>query len=174
MAMDRRAAFEEAVAPHLGAAWNLARWLLRDATDAEDVLQESIARSLSHFEGFRGGNPRAWLLAIVRNTCYRFLEARGKAPAEFDEEAHVIDLPLPEPERQLLRSVEAKEINDAVAALQPEFREAFVLRELEGLSYKEIAAVAGIPIGTVMSRLSRARAELQRRLAHERPMERSR
>jgi RNA polymerase sigma-70 factor (ECF subfamily) len=173
--MSRRAAFEQAVSPHLAAAWNLARWLLRDTHDAEDVLQESIARALAHFDGFRGTSARPWLLAIVRNTCFRMLESRGRAPAPLEEEAHaVIDLPQRDPERQLLRSVEAREINDAVAALLPEFREVFILRELEGLSYKEIAEVAGIPLGTVMSRLSRARADLQRRLAHERPKEQAR
>jgi len=161
--------FERAIAPHMRAAYNLARWLVRNPSDAEDVLQEAYVRAFRHFGSFRGERMGAWLLAIVRNACWSFI-ARNRAGTEdvFDEErdsAAVVSLQLPpEPDAQLLRGDQARRIQDEVTALRPEFREAFVLRELEGLSYKEIAEVTAVPIGTVMSRLSRARRELQARL----------
>jgi RNA polymerase sigma-70 factor (ECF subfamily) len=161
-------AFERALGPHMRAAWNLARWLVRDPADAEDVLQEACMRAFRHFDGFRGERPRGWLLSIVRNVCWSFLSRRGVSEEAFDEErdtASVVPLQLtPEPEAQLERSDQARRIREEVQALRPEFRETFVLRELEGLSYKEIAEVTAVPIGTVMSRLSRARRELQARL----------
>jgi RNA polymerase sigma factor (sigma-70 family) len=168
IAGTKTAEFERAMGPHLRAAWNLARWLVRDPSDAEDVLQEAFMRAFRHFETFRGNGARSWLLAIVRNSCWSFIARRGEAKEVFDEEletATVVRLQdLPEPEAQLLRSEQAKRIEDEVAALRPEFREAFVLREVEGMSYKEIADVTAVPLGTVMSRLSRARRELQARL----------
>ena len=164
----KTAEFERVMGPHLRAAYNLARWLVREPSDAEDALQEAFMRAFRHFDTFRGERARSWLLAIVRNSCWSFIARRGEAKEEFDEErdsAAVVPLQLvAEPEAQLLRSDQAKRIQEEVAALRPEFREAFVLREVEGMSYKEIAEVTGVPIGTVMSRLSRARRELQARL----------
>jgi RNA polymerase sigma-70 factor (ECF subfamily) len=166
---SRTGEFERAIVPHLGSAWNLARWLMRGSADAEDVLQEAYLRAFRHFDSFRGGNARGWLLAIVRNVCWTWM-ARGRPedqPLPLDDERDtVVALQRPaEPEEQLLRADQVRRIDQEVEALRPEFREAFLLRELEGLSYKEIAEVAGVPIGTVMSRLSRARRELQQRLA---------
>jgi RNA polymerase sigma-70 factor (ECF subfamily) len=162
-------AFQRALAPHMRAAWNLARWLVREPADAEDVLQEAYVRAFRHFETFHGERARGWLLSIVRNACWSFLSRRGEAQEPFDEEldtASVVPLQVtPEPEAHLVRSDQARRIQEEVQALRPEFREAFILRELEGLSYKEIADVTAVPIGTVMSRLSRARRELQARLA---------
>jgi RNA polymerase sigma-70 factor (ECF subfamily) len=160
------ASFEQLVLPHLGAGYNLARWLLRNDHDAEDVMQEAMVRAFRFFEGFRGDNPRAWLLTVVRNAAYSFLQqnrARELA-TEFDEELTVEAESVrgPEtPEVLLLRSAQQRVLNEAVEALPVEFREVFVLRELEGMSYKEIADLARIPIGTVMSRLSRARRQLR-------------
>jgi RNA polymerase sigma factor (sigma-70 family) len=150
------ARFEEVVGPHLNAAYELARWLLRDAVEAEDALQEASMRALRAYEGVL--NPRAWLLTIVRNVCFSRMERR-EVP---NDDAAVVHLQRhPNPDAALESAAIAHNINEAVAALPPEFREVFVLRELEGLSYKEIADVAQIPMGTVMSRLSRAREALQ-------------
>jgi RNA polymerase sigma-70 factor (ECF subfamily) len=159
---DRAGPFEEQILPHARAAWNLARWLLRNDHDAEDVMQEAILRALRSFDGFRGDNPRAWLLAVVRNSAYSFLQQNRarELGTPFDEELHAEPAAIT-PEVLLLRSAQKRSLDEAVDALPVEFREVFVLRELEGLSYKEIAAVARIPIGTVMSRLSRARRQLQ-------------
>ena len=160
-------AFQRALGPHMRAAFNLARWLVRDPVDAEDVLQEAYVRAFRHFDTFRGERARGWLLSIVRNACWSFLSRRGEAEEPFDEErdtAAVVPLQLAEPEAQLVRGEQARRIQEEVQALRPDFRETFILRELEGLSYKEIAEVTGAPIGTVMSRLSRARRELQARL----------
>lgn len=160
-------AFQRAMGPHMRDAWNLARWLVRDPADAEDVLQEAYVRAFRHFEAFRGERARGWLLSIVRNACWSFLSRRGEVQEPFDEErdtpAVVVQI-TPEPEAQLVRVDQARRIQEEVQALRPEFREAFVLRELEGLSYKEIAEITNVPLGTVMSRLSRARRELQIRL----------
>ena len=156
--------FEQLVVPHLRAGYNLARWLLRNDHDAEDVMQEAVIRAFRHFAGFAGSSPRAWLLAVVRNCAYTFLHQNRARELndEFDETVPNEDVPGPEsPEVLLLRSARLKMLNDAVEALPVEFREVFVLREMEGLSYKEIAGVAGVPIGTVMSRLARARRRLQ-------------
>ncbi len=162
------AAFEETTRPHLPAAWNLARWLLRDDHEAEDALQDACVRALRFFGGFNGTNARAWLLAIVRNTCYSRLQQRrtgDQSPAEGGSDAPSEGPAPPDgPEVVLLRAETGRLLEDALARLPIEYREAFVLREMEGLTYREIADVAGIPIGTVMSRLSRARAELQRAL----------
>src|SRR5947209_1315644 len=147
--------------PHLQAGYNLARWLLRNDHDAEDVVQEAVVRAFRHFGGFAGSSPRGWLLAVVRNSAYTFLQQ--KRTRELNVELSEEEEPAaPEtPEVLLLRSARIRMLNDAVEALPVEFREIFVLREMEGLSYKEIAGVAGVPIGTVMSRLARARRRLQ-------------
>jgi RNA polymerase sigma factor (sigma-70 family) len=158
--------FEEAMLPHLAAAYNLARWLTRNGADAEDLVQDAYLRALKAFDGFRGDNGRAWLLRIVRNTCYTWLQENREheLTAAFDEETHVTEDSSSDPETLLLRSADKQFLNEALERLPLEFREVIVLRELEGLSYKEIAELAGIPVGTVMSRLARARERLQQLL----------
>jgi len=164
---DRVASFEQLVLPHMPAGYNLARWLLRNDHDAEDVMQEAIVRAFRFFDGFSGTNPRAWLLSVVRNSAYTFLHQNRarELGTEFDEALHTEPasngLTSETPEVLLLRSAQQRFLNEAVEALPVEFRDVFVLREMEGLSYKEIAELARIPIGTVMSRLSRARRQLQ-------------
>ncbi len=164
---EQSARFELAVVPHLDAAYNLARWLTRNDHDAEDVVQEAFLRALRFFGGFRGGDARAWLLKIVRNTCYTWLhQNRAKQPdTVFDEEVHVPESAGDNPETLVLRGADERLVRQALEELPDQFREAMVLRELEGLSYKEIAEVAGISIGTVMSRLSRARLRMEKALA---------
>ena len=160
----RRGRFEAAILPHLDAAYNLARWLTRHDDDAEDVVQTACLRALRFFDGFQGGNARAWLLTIVRNTCYSWLAQHRdqQLATPFDEEIHSVEPAAGgDPEAELLRHADAALLRQGFAALPLPFREAMVLREIEGLHYKEIAAVAGIPIGTVMSRLARARRLLQ-------------
>jgi len=160
---NQRADFEAIVLPHLDAAYNLARWLLRDENDAKDAVQDAYLRAFRFFDGFRGGDGRGWLLTIVRNACYTWL--RRARPDElqvtFDEESHGTEGGGSSPEVDLLRNADAQSLKDALERLPVGLREAIVLRELEGLSYAEIAAVADIPIGTVMSRLSRGRRRLQ-------------
>jgi RNA polymerase sigma-70 factor (ECF subfamily) len=159
--------FEQTVLPHLDAAYNLARWLTRNDQDAEDVVQDAFVRALRFFGGFRGGDARAWLLAIVRNTSYDFL--RRHRPQEvtdaFDEEIHSTAVQSATPETQLIRRGDQVLVRQALEQLPLPWREVIILRELEELSYKEIAEVSGIRIGTVMSRLARARARLQQLLA---------
>jgi RNA polymerase sigma-70 factor (ECF subfamily) len=153
--------FETLVLPHLDAAHNLARWLLRGGADAEDVTQEAMLRAYRFFGGFHGGDVRAWLLQIVRNTCFTWMEKNrhGKDMTEFDEELH--GPPGPNPEALAIAADSRGQLTQALEALPPRFREVIVLRELEGCSYKEIATITSIPIGTVMSTLSRARRQLQ-------------
>jgi RNA polymerase sigma-70 factor (ECF subfamily) len=158
----KRALFEAAVLPHLGAAYNLARWLTRNDHDAEDVTQEAYLRALRFFEGFRGGDARAWLLAIVRNTCFTWLKRNH--PREVQEtigEQEENAGSTVSPEDELIQKADAQVIQQALEDLPLEFREVVVLREMEGLSYKEIAELVDIPLGTVMSRLARARKRLQ-------------
>jgi RNA polymerase sigma factor (sigma-70 family) len=152
--------FEQFVLPHLDAAVNLARWLLRNPHDAEDVAQESILRAYRFFTSFRGGDARAWLLQIVRNTCYTWLEKRVPAElvTEFNEELHHVL--LPNPETIAVQAGDRAKLKAALELLPVRAREVIVLRELEGCSYKEISEVTGIPMGTVMSTLSRAREKL--------------
>jgi len=155
------ARFEQAVLPHLDAAFNLARWLTRNDADAADVVQESFLRAFKFFGGFRGGDTRAWLLTIVRNACYTWLR-RNKVhelATPFDEEAHGGE--GDDPETELLEDADREILRQALEALPVEFREVVVLRELEGLSYKKIAGIADVPVGTVMSRLARARKRLR-------------
>ncbi|MGE5306615.1 MAG: sigma-70 family RNA polymerase sigma factor [Alphaproteobacteria bacterium] len=158
--------FENSVLPHLDAAYNLARWLTRNGQDAEDAVQEAYLRAFRFFGGFRGGNTRAWLLKIVRNTCYTQLQ--NNRPQDlatmFDEEIHGEDDGSTNPETLLLRSADSQLLRRALEELPVNFREVLVLRELEGLSYKEIAEVSNIPPGTVMSSLSRARERLRQSL----------
>ena len=160
-------AFDQVVLPHLDAAYNLAGWLTRNEHDAEDVVQEAFLRALKFFGGYHGGNPRAWLLTIVRNSCYDWLRRNrpSEVPAEFDEELHSPVDPSPTPEDRVMEQADRLRIRAALEALPLPWREVLILRELEGLSYKEIADVAGIKIGTVMSRLARARSGLQQQLA---------
>jgi RNA polymerase sigma-70 factor, ECF subfamily len=160
-------AFDQVVLPHLDAAYNLARWLTRNGHDAEDVVQEAFLRALKFFGGFHGGNPRAWLLTIVRNSCYDWLRRNrpSEVPAEFDEELHSPVDPSPTPEDLVMGQADRVRLREALETLPLAWREVLILRELEGLSYKEIADVAGIKIGTVMSRLARARSGLQQQLA---------
>jgi RNA polymerase sigma-70 factor (ECF subfamily) len=169
---ERLARFEQAILPHLGAAYNLARWLTRNAHDADDVVQEAYLRAYQFFDGFHGGDGRAWLLRIVRNTCYTWLEKNrpGSATA-FDEERHSSDSREAGPEAPLIAGEDRELLRQALAELPDEYREAIVLRELEGLSYRDIAAVTGAPIGTVMSRLARGRERLRESLARRLPEE---
>ncbi len=165
-ATDERGRFEQALLPHLGAAYNLARWLTRDEHDAEDVVQEAYLRALKSFGGFHAADGRAWLLAIVRNACYTWLQKKRlrQAATTFDEEIHSVDAGASTPVTLLLQKENKQAVHQAVEELPVDLREVVVLRELEGLSYKEIAAVADIPMGTVMSRLARARERLQKSL----------
>ena len=160
-------AFDQVVLPHLDAAYNLARWLTRNGHDAEDVVQEAFLRALRFFGGFHGGNARAWLLAIVRNTCYDWLRRNrpSEVAASVDEELHGAVDPSPTPEDRVMEQADRLRLREALETLPLAWREVLILRELEGLSYKEIADVAGIKIGTVMSRLARARSGLQQQLA---------
>ena len=159
-----RMRFEQVVLPHLDAAFNLSRWLLRSRADAEDVAQEAMLRAYRFFRGFHGGDARAWLLQIVRNTCYTWLEKNRPVElmTEFDEELH--PQPANNPESLAIASDDRDRLGRALETLPPRFREVLVLRELEGCSYKEISAITSIPIGTVMSALARARQRLQRAL----------
>src|SRR5213595_326449 len=157
------ASFEELMLPHLDAAHNLARWLLRNEQDAQDVVQEAYLRAFKSFGGFHGSNGRAWLLTIVRNTSYTLLKKNQAVDltTTFDEELHASGQESVSPETILERSEDAALIREAINELPAEFREILTLRHQEGLSYKEIADVAQIPPGTVMSRLARARAKLR-------------
>jgi len=163
---DERARFEETIMPHLDAAYNLARWLTRNEHDAQDVVQDAFLRAFKYFGGFHGGNSRSWLLSIVRNTAYTWLQKNRKQELTtvFDEEIHDIEDTSANPEVLLLNNSDQQEIRRAVEQLPVEFREVMILRELEGMSYKEIAEMADVPIGTVMSRLARARKQLQQSL----------
>jgi len=155
----KRARFEALALPHLDAAFNLARWLARDDQDASDIVQDAFLRAFDAFDGLRGDNARPWLLAIVRNTCFSWLARNrpGALHVPYDEEMHAQADIEADPERLALGAEERGRIDAALGRLPLEFREAIVLRELEELSYKEIAAVLAIPIGTVMSRLARGR-----------------
>jgi RNA polymerase sigma-70 factor, ECF subfamily len=153
--------FERLVLPHLDDAYTLARYLLRDEHDAQDAVQEAVLRGLRYFESFRGDDARAWLLTIVRNYCYTWLRDRaGRATVPFsdDETTEIADAHATDD--LVLQSSESERIHAAVDALPTELREVIVLRELNELSYKEISEVVGVPMGTVMSRLSRARNRL--------------
>jgi RNA polymerase sigma-70 factor (ECF subfamily) len=160
---DRR--FEELVLPHLNAAYNLARWLARDANDADDVVQDACVRALKYVGSLHGSDARAWFLTIVRHAFYDWL-GRNRPSEIVQDDGTALDAAIDhaavDPEQSASRNDQTQALVDAVAALPLQYREVLVLRELEDLSYKEIARVADIPIGTVMSRLARARAMLQR------------
>ena len=164
--------FEAIALPHLDAAYNLARWLTRNDHDAEDVVQEAMLRAMRYLGGFRGEGARPWLLQIVRNTCWSWLKenrpAERVALADDEGDAAWHELAAPagdEPPSIAMRKADRALIDQAIAALPPAFREVLVLRELEDLSYAEIARIVEIPIGTVMSRLARARALMRSALA---------
>jgi RNA polymerase sigma-70 factor (ECF subfamily) len=155
---DRRLKFEQTVLPHIDAAYNLARWLTRNDQDARDVVQDSMLRAYRFFDGLRG-EARPWLLALVRNACMTWLKANRPAElAGVDPASPGLEAVDDEtPETLALRALDRRMVNEALAALPALFREALILRELEDLSYKDIARITGAPVGTVMSRLSRAR-----------------
>jgi RNA polymerase sigma factor (sigma-70 family) len=160
--VDVPRSFEEVVLPHLDAAFNYARWLTKNDADAEDVVQDAYLRALRFFSSLRGEDARAWLLTIVRNTWYgRFPRRAGSTVMTVagEEEDHRADASL-DPEAQMIQQQTVGQVRRALETLPTDFREVLVLRELEGLSYKEIAAIVGIPLGTVMSRLARARERL--------------
>lgn len=160
---DKLAGFEHSIMPHMGAAYNLARWLAGNEPDAQDVVQEAYLRAFKFFGGFRGGNSRCWLLRIVRNAFYDWLtrnRQEGKVTT-FEEELHDTPAENGAPDTLLLEKANHEMLHQAIAELPVEFRETLILRELEGFSYKEIADVAEVPLGTVMSRLARAREHLR-------------
>ena len=161
------ASFEDVMLPHLDAAHNLAKWLLRNEEDAKDVVQEAYLRAFKSFGGFHGSNGRAWLLTIVRNTSYTLLKKNRAADltTTFDEEIHAASDESASPAIIVEHAEDAERVTKAMDELPAEFREILVLRHQEGLSYKEIADIAQIPPGTVMSRLARARAKLREYLA---------
>jgi RNA polymerase sigma-70 factor, ECF subfamily len=166
--LAKREGFEQTVLPHLDAAYNLARWLTRNEQDAQDVTQEACLRAFRFFDGYQGGNMRAWLLTIVRNTCYTWLRQNRPpgSPVEFDEEIHSDESTGgADPEIQALASADKETLRRALEELPDVFREALVLRELEGMSYKEIADVTSVSLGTVMSRLARGRTRLRESLS---------
>jgi len=168
---DKCLRFERAIMPHLDAAYNLARWLMRNDADAEEAVQEAYLRAYRYFDGFRGEDGRAWLLAIVRNSCYT---QHGRLPGsgaseEFDELVHSVDTDSAggngrgsrDPEALAITQADSDRVNRAIESLPLAFREVLVMREIEELSYKEIAKIIDIPLGTVMSRLARGRHLLQ-------------
>jgi RNA polymerase sigma-70 factor (ECF subfamily) len=160
------ASFEQEILPHLDAAYNLARWLTRNEHDAQDVVQEAYLRALRFFPGFRGGNARAWLMKIVRNACYTWLRINRplQEATEFEEGYFPRDSRILNPEETMLQTDSSILVRKALEMLAPNFREVLILRELEGMSYQEIADITGMPAGTVMSSLSRARGHLRQTL----------
>jgi RNA polymerase sigma-70 factor, ECF subfamily len=160
--------FEALVLPQLGAAYNLARWLTRNDHDAEDVAQEAYLRAFRFFDGFRGGDVRAWLLTIVRNTYYTWLTNNRlrDLSSPLEDEEWELESKAPDPELNAIQTSERHRLEQAIEELPTEFREVLILRELEGMTYKEISDITDIPLGTVMSRLARARKRLQQCLAN--------
>jgi len=172
---EKLSRFEEAILPHLDAAYNLARWLVRNDHDAEDIVQEACYRGLKYFSTFRGENCRAWLLAIVRNTGYDWLKQKRPndlvtisdedPPTDSVERMDHLAIETSNPETLLIQHADQEMLKQALEALPAEFREVMILREIEEMSYKEISGVCDIPLGTVMSRLARGRKQLQQYLA---------
>jgi RNA polymerase sigma-70 factor, ECF subfamily len=163
--------FEELFLPHLDAAYNLARWIVERDQDAQDVVQEAYARALKSFSGFRGVNPRAWLLTIVRNTAYNWIQKhlREENLIPFDEKIHAV--PVGDSRSESSYEKRKQQLQEALTRLPPDFREVLVLYEFEGWSYKEMASALNVPIGTVMSRLSRARRRLQEAISELQDLE---
>jgi RNA polymerase sigma-70 factor (ECF subfamily) len=159
--------FEAVVLPHLDAGYSLARWLTRGRGDAEDVVQEALVRALTYFPGFRGANARGWFLQIVRNAAYASLSLNRGVPEPAVPDEETLRDPGDDPEAALIRRRGRADLARLIAALEVELRETLILREFEELSYKEIAQVTGAPIGTVMSRLWRARRCLAMAIRHE-------
>ena len=151
------------ILPHLDSAYNLARWLTGNEHDTEDVVQDAYLRAVKFFDSFRGGDARPWLLTIVRHACYDWLERNRshQSLTVFDEELHSDQDDSLDPAQLVLRQENQEMLRQALSELPVEFREVLVLRELEGLSYKEIAAITSLPPGTIMSRLARARERLR-------------
>jgi RNA polymerase sigma factor (sigma-70 family) len=158
--------FEASISPHLGAAYQLALWMTRTPADAEDIVQEAFLRAFAAFETFRGESPKPWLLTIVRNTTLTWLRRSKGSQMTFDELTgnDIPREPSPGPEARMLASCDRDQVRNALQQLPAEFREALVLRKIEGLSYREIASLSEVPLGTVMSRLSRGREWLKRLL----------
>ena len=176
-AQEKLRRFEEQISPNLKSAYNLAKWLTRSHEDAEDIVQEAFLRAFSAFESFHGEDAKphvakAWLLTIVRNTSMTWLKRNRNAGATigFEETPQDPTEGSPDPEEILLISCDREQVRQALEQLPSDFREAVVLREMEGLSYKEISATIGVPLGTVMSRLSRGRDWLKRILSTPRPV----
>jgi RNA polymerase sigma-70 factor (ECF subfamily) len=172
MSREKLRRFEEQVSPHLKSAYNLAEWLTRNHEDAEDVVQEAFLKAFSAFESLRNEDAKPWLLTIVRNTSMTWLKRNRKAGTVVGLEEELED-PIersPDPEERLLISCDREQVRQALKQLPAEFRETVVLREMEGLSYKEISAAIGVPLGTVMSRLSRGRDWLKRLLSTPTPV----
>jgi RNA polymerase sigma-70 factor (ECF subfamily) len=169
--MGNASRFEELFLPHLDAAYNLARWLVSDDQDAQDIVQEAYVRAFKGFPGFRGDNPRAWLLTIVRNTAYTWIKrhATDDKLIPFDEESHVV--PVETAPSEVSQEKRREQLEEALSRLPTEFREVLVLFEFEGWSYKAMADALQVPLGTIMSRLSRARRRLQQELAQFQPGE---
>jgi RNA polymerase sigma-70 factor, ECF subfamily len=155
--------FEQAVLPHLDAAYNLARWLTHNQQDAEDAVQDAYLRAFRFFPSYRGGDARPWLMKIVRNTCYTWLRANRplQEAAEFDENLFPPAFPAHNPEQTALETSNSDLLRKALEQLPAKFREVIVLREIEELSYRQIAEIMDVPTGTVMSSLSRARTRLR-------------
>jgi RNA polymerase sigma-70 factor (ECF subfamily) len=157
---DRRQRFEALALPHLDAAYNLARWLSRSPSDADDIVQDAMLRAFRAFDGYRGGDAKAWLLTIVRN-CWASAGKATRRRGHTNLEDEELAAPEADPEAGAIQASARRRLDAMIAALAPEFREVLILREMEDLSYREIADVTGVPIGTVMSRLARARAMLR-------------
>jgi len=148
--------------PHMDAAYNLARWLTRQEQDARDVVQESYLRAFKFFDGYQGGDAKSWLLSIVRNTCFTWLQKEKRAaPVPFEETIHGGHSDAANAERKMIDAEKTGVLHGCIDALPAEYREVILMRELEELSYKQIAEIANVPVGTVMSRLSRARQRLE-------------
>ena len=168
VARTNRDEFEETVLPHFDAAYNLARWLTRNVADAEDVVQEAYLRAFRFFGGFNGGDGRSWMFRIVRNTCYSWLEKNRSPQLVYELSEELCDDTRSGPEVEMLKNAERHMLRQKIENLPSPFREVIVLRDIEGLSYKEIASVTELPVGTVMSRLARGRERLQKQMVvHE-------
>jgi RNA polymerase sigma-70 factor, ECF subfamily len=161
----RQHQFEDALMPYFDAAYNLARWLTGDAADADDVVQEAYLKAYTHFDSCQAANPRAWLFAIVRNTCFDWMRKRRSSMwAPLEDEIEDTAAAVGTPEAEFFEKLDRKMLRAALERLAPEYREILVLREFEELAYRDIAEIVRVPIGTVMSRLARARKRLREEL----------